>query len=147
VAAGHVKTFEGATKLFPGLRTLPAYGHTPGHTYYVLEDGGEKLVFMGDTIHAPDAQFDDPDITIAFDVDQVQAAATRRKALTDLPKAATTSRWTTCIFRASADSGRRAPATAGFRSRMSTMRRNVENISRQATTCVNVADLQAPRRW
>jgi glyoxylase-like metal-dependent hydrolase (beta-lactamase superfamily II) len=82
-AAGHVKTFEGATELFPGLRTLPAYGHTPGHTYYVLEDGGEKLVFMGDTIHAPDAQFEDPDITIAFDVDQVQAAATRKKAFTD----------------------------------------------------------------
>ncbi len=83
VASGHTKTFEGAIELFPGLRTLPAYGHTPGHTYYVLEDGGEKLVFMGDTIHAPDAQFDDPDITIAFDVDQIQAAATRRKAFAD----------------------------------------------------------------
>jgi glyoxylase-like metal-dependent hydrolase (beta-lactamase superfamily II) len=83
VAAGHVKTFEGATELFPGIRTLPAYGHTPGHTYYVLEDGGEKLVFMGDTIHAPDAQFDDPDITIEFDVDQKQAATTRKKAFAD----------------------------------------------------------------
>jgi glyoxylase-like metal-dependent hydrolase (beta-lactamase superfamily II) len=83
VAAGHVKTFEGATELFRGIRTLPAYGHTPGHTYYVLEDGGEKLVFMGDTIHAPDAQFDDPDITIEFDVDPKQAAATRKKAFED----------------------------------------------------------------
>jgi glyoxylase-like metal-dependent hydrolase (beta-lactamase superfamily II) len=83
VAAGHVKTFEGASELFPGIRTLPAYGHTPGHTYYVLEDEGEKLVFMGDTIHAPDAQFDDPDITIAFDVDPKQAAAARKKAFAD----------------------------------------------------------------
>jgi glyoxylase-like metal-dependent hydrolase (beta-lactamase superfamily II) len=83
LAAGHVKTFEGATELFPGIHTLPAYGHTPGHTYYVLEDGAEKLVFMGDTIHAPDAQFDDPDITIAFDVDQKQAAATRKTAFAD----------------------------------------------------------------
>jgi glyoxylase-like metal-dependent hydrolase (beta-lactamase superfamily II) len=83
VAAGRVKTFEGATELFPGIRTLPAYGHTPGHTYYVLEDAGEKLVFMGDTIHAPDAQFDDPNITIGFDVDQKQAAATRMKAFAD----------------------------------------------------------------
>jgi hypothetical protein len=38
---------------------------------------------MGDTIHAPDAQFDDPDITIEFDVDQKQAAATRKKAFAD----------------------------------------------------------------
>jgi hypothetical protein len=29
----------------------------------------ETLVLMGDTIHAPDAQFDDPDITIEFDVE------------------------------------------------------------------------------
>jgi len=86
IAAGRVKTFEGATELFAGIRTLPAYGHTPGHTYYVLEDGGEKLVFMGDTIHAPDAQFDDPDITITFDVDQSAAAATRREAFADAAK-------------------------------------------------------------
>ena len=38
---------------------------------------------MGDTTHAPDAQFDDPDITIVFDVGQKQAAATRRKAFAD----------------------------------------------------------------
>jgi glyoxylase-like metal-dependent hydrolase (beta-lactamase superfamily II) len=74
VAAGRVKTFEGSTELFPGIHSLPACGHTPGHTYYVLEDGGEKLVFMGDTIHAPDAQFDEPDITIEFDVDQEAAS-------------------------------------------------------------------------
>jgi glyoxylase-like metal-dependent hydrolase (beta-lactamase superfamily II) len=83
VAARHVNTFEGATELLPGIRTLPAYGHTPGHTFYVLEDGGEKVVFMGDTIHAPDAQFDDPDITIEFDIDQNQAAATRKQAFAD----------------------------------------------------------------
>jgi glyoxylase-like metal-dependent hydrolase (beta-lactamase superfamily II) len=83
LASGRVKTFEGATELFPGIRTLPAYGHTPGHTYYVLEDEAEKVVFMGDTIHAPDAQFDDPDITLAFDVDQKQAAATRKMAFAD----------------------------------------------------------------
>ncbi len=57
IASGQVKTFEGGIQIFPGIRSLPAYGHTPGHTYYVLEDG-EKLVFWGDTIHAPDAQFE-----------------------------------------------------------------------------------------
>ena len=77
VSSGQVKTFEGETEVIAGIRSLPAYGHTPGHTYYVLEDGGQKLVFMGDTIHAPDAQFEDPSITVAFDVDQ-KAAATNR---------------------------------------------------------------------
>jgi glyoxylase-like metal-dependent hydrolase (beta-lactamase superfamily II) len=80
VSAGQVKTFEGEADVVPGIRTLPAYGHTPGHTYYVLEDSGQKVVFMGDTIHAPDAQFADPSITVAFDVDQKAAAASRAKA-------------------------------------------------------------------
>jgi hypothetical protein len=35
------------------------------------------------TIHAPDAHFDDPDITIEFDIDQKQAAATRKEAFAD----------------------------------------------------------------
>jgi hypothetical protein len=38
---------------------------------------------MGDTIHAPEAQFEDPSITVAFDVDQKAAAATRQKAFAD----------------------------------------------------------------
>ena len=80
IASGQVKSFEGGTRIFPAIRSLPAYGHTPGHTYYALEDGGEKLVFWGDTIHAPDAQFEDPSITIEFDVDQKAAGAQRQKA-------------------------------------------------------------------
>lgn len=83
VSSGQVKTFEGGAQILPGIRSQPAYGHTPGHTYYVLEDGGEKLAFWGDTIHAPDAQFGDPSITVAFDIDQKQAAATRMKAFSD----------------------------------------------------------------
>ena len=86
VTSGQVKAFEGATQILPGIRSLPAYGHTPGHTYYALEDGREKLVFWGDTIHAPDAQFEDPSITIEFDVDQKVAGAQRQKAFADAAK-------------------------------------------------------------
>jgi glyoxylase-like metal-dependent hydrolase (beta-lactamase superfamily II) len=75
VSSGQVQTFEGEAPILPGIRSLPAQGHTPGHTFYVLEDAGQKLVFWGDTVHAPDAQFEDPSITIAFDIDQKAAAA------------------------------------------------------------------------
>jgi glyoxylase-like metal-dependent hydrolase (beta-lactamase superfamily II) len=78
-----VQTFEGEAQMFPGISSIPAYGHTPGHTFYILEDGGQKIVFMGDTIHVQDAQFEDPSITVAFDVDPKQAAATRVKAFAD----------------------------------------------------------------
>jgi glyoxylase-like metal-dependent hydrolase (beta-lactamase superfamily II) len=86
VSSGQVKIFEGETQVIAGIRSLPAYGHTPGHTYYVLEDGGQKLVFMGDTIHAPDAQFEDPSITVAFDVDQKAAATNRQRAFASAAK-------------------------------------------------------------
>jgi glyoxylase-like metal-dependent hydrolase (beta-lactamase superfamily II) len=45
--SGQLKTFEGATEFFPGFRSEPAYGHTAGLTVYILENGGEKVMFLG----------------------------------------------------------------------------------------------------
>jgi glyoxylase-like metal-dependent hydrolase (beta-lactamase superfamily II) len=78
VKSGQVKPFEGESELFPGLRAIPAPGHTPGHTFYSLESQGEKLVFMGDVIHAPEVQFARPSVSVTYDVDPIQAIATRQ---------------------------------------------------------------------
>ncbi|WP_431287324.1 MBL fold metallo-hydrolase [Roseateles chitinivorans] len=89
VDAGRVKTFSGETALFPdipGIRSLPAPGHTPGHSFYVLESQGEKLVFWGDLLHVADVQLPRPDVTVAFDVDPKVAAATRKQAFADALK-------------------------------------------------------------
>ena len=86
VASGQVRTFDGATQLFPGIRAIPAYGHTPGQSFYALESGGQKLVFLGDTLHAPDVQFDAPSITIAFDIDPKLAAIQRKRVFDDAAK-------------------------------------------------------------
>ena len=81
--AGQIKTFDDATEFGPGFRSQPAYGHTPGHTFYVLEDGGQKMVFVGDLVHIPSAQFDDPDIAVRFDCDSPQAVKTRKALFAD----------------------------------------------------------------
>ncbi len=86
IKSGQVKTFDGEVELFPGLRTVAGYGHTPGQTYYVLESNGEKLVFWGDTLHVQDVQFADPSVTVKFDVDPKAAAAQRKLALADAAK-------------------------------------------------------------
>lgn len=86
IDAGKVKTFDGATELFPGLRTIPAPGHTPGHTFYVLESQGQKLVFWGDAVHEQEVQFADPSVTVGFDTDSTQALATRKAAFADAAK-------------------------------------------------------------
>jgi len=83
VDAGKVQTFDGTTQLFPGLRSLPAPGHTPGHSFYVLESQGAKLVFWGDILHIAEVQLPDPSVTIEFDADQKAAAAQRALAFTD----------------------------------------------------------------
>jgi glyoxylase-like metal-dependent hydrolase (beta-lactamase superfamily II) len=86
IAAGSVKTFDGETVLFPGLRSIPGYGHTPGQSYYVLESEGEKMIFWGDIMHAPDIQFSNPNITIKFDVDSKAAAARRKRDFANAAK-------------------------------------------------------------
>jgi glyoxylase-like metal-dependent hydrolase (beta-lactamase superfamily II) len=80
VAAGKYKPFDGDTVLVPGIKALAARGHTPGHTVYVVESKGQKLVLWGDLMHVAAVQFPHPEVTIAFDVDSKAAAPQRKKA-------------------------------------------------------------------
>ncbi|MEK8034585.1 MBL fold metallo-hydrolase [Ideonella sp. DXS29W] len=86
VKAGKVKPFTGATEIVPGLRTQPTHGHTPGHSFYVLESKGQKLVFWGDLMHFEEVQFPDPTVTVAFDTDSKSAKAQRLAAFADAAK-------------------------------------------------------------
>ena len=86
VAAGKLKAFDGETELVPGIRAMPARGHTPGHTVYVVESDGHKLVVWGDLMHVAAVQFAMPQVTIAFDVDAKAAAPQRQKHYADAAK-------------------------------------------------------------
>lgn len=76
-AAGRLKPFDGATELVPGIRSLPTYGHTPGHTVYQVESKGRKMLVIGDLMHVAAVQFPHPAVTINFDSDSPRAAAQR----------------------------------------------------------------------
>ena len=80
VKAGKFKPFDGNTDLVPGVKAVAAHGHTPGHTVYVVESNGQKLVLWGDLMHVASVQFDHPEVTIQFDSDVKSAAAERKKA-------------------------------------------------------------------
>ena len=82
-AGAKLSTFEGNTALVPGVRAQSAYGHTPGHTIFVVESKGEKLVLVGDLVHVAAVQFDNPGVTIQFDSDQPAAASQRRAMFAD----------------------------------------------------------------
>ncbi|KQQ88942.1 MBL fold metallo-hydrolase [Massilia sp. Leaf139] len=79
VKAGKFKTFEGDVEVSPGIRAQGGHGHTPGHTTFVVESRGQKMVAIGDLIHVGAVQFEDPAVTIGFDGDQKAAAAARKK--------------------------------------------------------------------
>ena len=83
VKAERFKAFDGDTALVPGVRAQFTGGHTPGHSFYVIESKGDKLVLWGDAMHVGAVQFASPAITIAFDSDPKAAAAARAKAYAD----------------------------------------------------------------
>jgi len=79
--AGHFKPFSGNVELGPGIRAIALFGHTPGHTGYMVESDGEKMLVWGDVVHVAAVQFADPDVSIEWDVDGKEAKATRQQAL------------------------------------------------------------------
>ena len=72
---------SGGSELTPGISAIEAYGHTPGHTMFMLSSGGEKLLIWGDLAHAMAIQMPRPLVTVTFDVDPAAAGATREKVL------------------------------------------------------------------
>ncbi|WP_423828251.1 MBL fold metallo-hydrolase [Solimicrobium silvestre] len=83
IKAGKFKPFDGNTDLTPGIKAVAAYGHTPGHTTYLVESKGQKLMLWGDLMHVAAAQFDKPSVAINFDHDNKAAIAERKKAYAD----------------------------------------------------------------
>ncbi|MGB3865594.1 MAG: MBL fold metallo-hydrolase [Xanthobacteraceae bacterium] len=66
-------------EVFPGVTAVPIPGHTPGHTAYRIADGGEQLLIWGDTVHIPEIQTQNPDVTLDFDSDPDAAVKMRRR--------------------------------------------------------------------
>jgi glyoxylase-like metal-dependent hydrolase (beta-lactamase superfamily II) len=64
-----------------GITAIPAPGHTPGHTGWLITSGSGSVLIWGDVVHLPGLQFRHPEVGMAFDVDGAQAIATRRRLM------------------------------------------------------------------
>lgn len=71
---------EGESEILPGIRAVPAVGHTPGHLVVSISSAGERLLFISDLAAHP-IQIERPDWRMVFDLAPDQAAATRRRVL------------------------------------------------------------------
>ena len=67
-----------------GVTSVALYGHTPGHTGYMLASKDKKFFFVGDLLHGAALQMPRPDITVDFDVDQTMAKEIRLRMFKQL---------------------------------------------------------------
>jgi len=71
-----LETFDTDGALAPGLSARHTPGHTPGSTVYVLADGDERALLLGDVVHSV-VELHERDWQAVFDVDPVAASAVR----------------------------------------------------------------------
>jgi glyoxylase-like metal-dependent hydrolase (beta-lactamase superfamily II) len=77
--AKKVTQFEPGKEVAPGIETLPAPGHTPGHTVFAIHSGNESLMVLSDTAQHPAVFARHPTWQAAFDVDGNETIATRKR--------------------------------------------------------------------
>ncbi|MBE3637849.1 MBL fold metallo-hydrolase [Mangrovicoccus algicola] len=64
-----------------GITAVEAYGHTPGHMGFMIENDGEQMMLFADTANHYVWSLGYPDWEVRFDMDKAQAAATRRRVM------------------------------------------------------------------
>ena len=69
-------TFTAGDTLLGEIRSIAAYGHTPGHTFYQIGN----LLIVGDLIHAAALQIPHPEYCAKYDADKKSAVKTRKEA-------------------------------------------------------------------
>jgi glyoxylase-like metal-dependent hydrolase (beta-lactamase superfamily II) len=79
--AKEVKRFEPGSEVAPGITSVAAFGHTPGHTAFAVASGNQSLLVLGDTTNHPWLFVRYPEWQAVFDTDGAMATETRRKLL------------------------------------------------------------------
>jgi glyoxylase-like metal-dependent hydrolase (beta-lactamase superfamily II) len=77
---GKIVTFSSQVPL-PSITAIEAPGHTPGHTAFLIESEGEKLLIWGDIVHNATIQLLRPEEKLAMDVDSDLAVSSRKRLL------------------------------------------------------------------
>ena len=68
-------------EVLPGVTAMMRPGHTPGHTNWLIQSGGERLLIWGDIVHLASVQLARPEARLIYDVDTDLAARTRAEVL------------------------------------------------------------------
>ena len=78
---GMLVPFEPGAEVAPGIQSIAAYGHTPGHTLFHLQSAGQHFHYVADLTNVPALFARNPDWAVTFDMDAEAARKVRREML------------------------------------------------------------------
>ena len=79
--AGKVARYDPGKEVVPGITTIAAYGHTPGHTAFAVASGGQSLLVISDSTNNPALFVRHPEWQAVFDMDGAMAVENRKRLL------------------------------------------------------------------
>jgi len=79
--AKDVTRYQPGKVVAPGLETVAAPGHTPGHTVFAIQSGKDAMMVLSDTTQHPALFARNPEWEPQFDIDGAAAVSTRKKLL------------------------------------------------------------------
>ncbi len=82
--ANMLQPFVPGTYPVAGISSIPAFGHTPGHTLFQVGQGRSSFTYIGDLTNVPALFARNPDWAVVFDMDAEAARQTRRAVFTRL---------------------------------------------------------------
>lgn len=71
--------FAAGAEVVPGIRSVAAYGHTPGHTLFEVTSAGQSFFYLADLTNVPSLFARNPDWAVSFDMDAEAARKVRRE--------------------------------------------------------------------
>ena len=79
--ASEVRRFTPGGEIAPGVGSLAAFGHTPGHCAFTVNSGSRSMLVLSDTTNHPWLFARNPHWQGVFDIDGNMAVETRRRLL------------------------------------------------------------------
>ena len=74
----NVNRYTGGQEVAPGITSMDTFGHTAGHTAFMVSSGNDQTLLLGDLMNLPALFLTNLDWQFAFDSDKDQATATRK---------------------------------------------------------------------
>jgi len=76
-----VRRFKPGAEVAPGVTSIPAFGHTPGHCAFAIASRNQSMLVMSDAVRNPYLFARHPEWQPLFDMDGPLAVKTRKQML------------------------------------------------------------------